>query len=272
LESGELFSDPGLTDDYYYIGYFDSGLAAGRLFIFQREIGQTEYIVASFTELPTTFPDPTPGSFPATIDTSAIVTTDVPFCFLPGTLIATASGERPIETLEIGDLVVTADQREVPVKWIGRQSVPLPALMPRNLEPVLIEKGALGHGLPHQDLRVSADHGIVLDGFVINASALVNGTTIRFFPMTEPFTYYHIETEQHDVVLANGIAAETFVDATARSAFENYQEYLDLYGEERKTVELPNRRISSRRMVPQSIRDRVSAPDQERLPDLKVAS
>ncbi|MEL7115480.1 MAG: Hint domain-containing protein, partial [Pseudomonadota bacterium] len=127
-------------------------------------------------------------------------------------------------------------------------------------EPVCITAGAMGGGLPHSDLYVSADHGMVLDGLVINASALVNGDTIRFVSASElprMFIYYHIETEAHDVILANGAAAETFVDAVSRRDFDNYQEYLELYGTERIIPEMPMPRISSQRLVPHATKDRL---------------
>ena len=98
------------------------------------------------------------------------------------------------------------------------------------MQPVRIRAGALGNGLPHSDLTVTADHGMVIDGLIINASALINGTTIDWVPMDElpdRVTYYHVETEDHDVILANGAPAETFVDAVTRSHFDNHQEYLE---------------------------------------------
>ncbi|MEM9764783.1 MAG: Hint domain-containing protein, partial [Pseudomonadota bacterium] len=98
------------------------------------------------------------------------------------------------------------------------------------------------------------------DGMVINASALVNGDTIDFVPMAEladSFTVYHVETESHDVILANGAPAETFIDVASRRAFDNYQEYLDLYGHERIIQAQPLPRISSARLVPQAIKARL---------------
>jgi len=88
----------------------------------------------------------------------------------------------------------------------------------------------------------------------------VNGRTIAFVPLADlpqQVTYYHIETEAHDVILANGTPAETFVDAVTRSHFDNYQEYLDLYGAERIIPEMQAPRITARRLVPAAIRARL---------------
>jgi hypothetical protein len=182
------------------------------------------------------------------------------YCFIGGTMIATPAGEVPVEYLKRGDMVLTEDGREVPVKWIGEQRVKNWMFTLETQVPVCISKGALGDGVPHTDLYVSADHGILIDGLVINASALVNGNTVRFAPMAEmppEFTYYHIETKNHDVVLANGLAAETFIDAAGRTAFDNHAEYLELYGAERVIPEMDRPRISSARLLPDAIKARI---------------
>mgnify|MGYP006956421140 CR=1 FL=1 len=59
----------------------------------------------------------------------------------------------------------------------------------------------IGHGLPRQDLIVTGDHGMVLDGLVINAAALDKGATIYFASASQlgaEFTVYHVETEGRD--------------------------------------------------------------------------
>lgn len=164
-----------------------------------------------------------------------------------------------MQSLAMGDTVATAEGKLAPVKWIGRQTVH--KLFSRErMQPVRIRAGALGFGQPHSDLTVTADHGMVIEGLVITASALVNGGTIDWVPMAElpdRVTYYHIETEGHDVILANGAPAETFVDYASRRAFDNYQEYLDLYGVERIIPEMDRPRISSARMVPDAIKARL---------------
>ncbi|MBH0238871.1 Hint domain-containing protein, partial [Methylobrevis albus] len=94
-------------------------------------------------------------------------------CFVGGTLIATPAGEVPVESLAIGDLVLTADGRAVPVKWIGRQTIANHVFLSDRMRPVCIAAGALGSGVPHTDLYLSADHGMIVDGLVVNAGALV---------------------------------------------------------------------------------------------------
>ncbi|MEL7117223.1 MAG: Hint domain-containing protein [Pseudomonadota bacterium] len=199
-----------------------------------------------------------PGTYPFSSNSPGTV---FPFCFAAGSLIATPEGETKVEALKIGDLVRTADGRTVSVLWVGWQSLHR-WRHGAHMQPVRIKAGALGGGLPHSDLTVTADHGMVVDRFLINAAALVNGDTIDFVPMAElgnSFTVYHIETENHDVILANGAPSETFIDAAFRSHFDNHQEYLDLYGAERIIPENPMPRIATARLVPEAIKARLSA-------------
>ena len=189
----------------------------------------------------------------ASIDT----TSPTPVCFAAGTCITTPSGETPVDTLRIGDLILTADGRAVPVKWIGRQTI-VSLFAGDRARPVRVTAGALGNGLPHTDLVLTADHALILEGFAINAGALVNGATVTLDPAPDRATYYHVETEEHDVILANGVPAESFVDYVGRTAFDNYAEYVDLYGQERGIAEMPLARISSARLVPRALRARLA--------------
>ena len=187
----------------------------------------------------------------------------VNLCFASGTLIATPDGECAVEALSIGDDILTADGRITKVKWIGVQDFTLPVNM-RHGEPrapVVIAAGTLG---THTDLCISADHGMIVDGLVINAGALVNGTTVKYLPVSEmpaQFTYYHVETENHEVILANGAAAESFIDYTGRQQFDNYHIYLALYGDDRTIAEMPRPRLSAARLVPAGIKARVADAD-----------
>jgi len=185
-----------------------------------------------------------------------------PLCFLSGTMIACPDGERTVETLGIGDLVLTFDGCAVPVKWIGRQTLSPVFGVPEGREPVCIAAGALGDNLPVRDLRLTSDHALLIDNVLVQAGALVNGTTVRRIPpseLGERFVAYHIEMENHEVVLAEGAPAETFIDNVSRRLFDNYAEYEALYGDETPIVELDQPRAMSARQVPRAIRERLAA-------------
>ncbi len=174
-------------------------------------------------------------------------------CFCAGTRIATPDGFTLVEDLRPGDALRLSDGRTTKVRWLGRQRVDMKLAHPAEANPIRITKGALGNSLPKRDLRVSKDHAIAIDGILINAGALVNGTTIyQETNSQDAFTYYHIETDAHELILAEGIAAETFMDHKTRDTFENAHEAPD-----RMIPEMPLPRISAARLVPEHIRDRL---------------
>ncbi|WP_164744710.1 Hint domain-containing protein, partial [Nioella ostreopsis] len=174
-------------------------------------------------------------------------------CFCAGTRIATPTGCRAVEALAIGDRILTAEGRAVPVKWIGRQTVVTRFGPAERLMPVRFAAGSLGAGLPYKPLTVTADHGMLVEGVICHAGALVNGTTITRVPlaeMGETYTVYHIETEDHEIILANGAPAETFIDNVSRRVFDNFAEFEALYGDVPEMEELPYPRAMSSRQVP----------------------
>ncbi|MDG3040594.1 Hint domain-containing protein [Roseicyclus marinus] len=204
-------------------------------------------------------PSPPSTPFAATLQVSETDTFDAP-CFLTGTMIATPTGETPVEALRIGDIILTAEGAAVAVKWIGHRQVATRFAPAARLMPVCIDAGAMGHGLPRRDLRVTADHALLIDGLLVTAGALVNGTTIRHLAPSDlggSYTVYHVETEAHEVILAEGMPAETYIDYVGRQAFENHAEYLALYGAERPIAEMPQPRITTARQLPQALRARL---------------
>ena len=99
-------------------------------------------------------------------------------CFYGGTMVATPAGEVAVETLKRGDLVLTIDGRALPVTWLGQQTLSRLFTDPLRALPIRIKAGALADSVPTRDLLVSPDHAILVDGALIQAGALVNGTSI----------------------------------------------------------------------------------------------
>jgi len=178
-------------------------------------------------------------------------------CFAEGTLIETETGPRAVETLAPGDRLRTADGGLTSVRWLGLMPVDTRLCHPAKVNPIRITAGALGEGLPERDLMLSADHAICLDGILVNAGALVNGTTItqvRDMPL-DGFTYYHVETDAHQLLLAEGVAAESFIDYAGRDSFVNG-------GERAVAATIPEMdlpRISDARLVPEAMQERLLA-------------
>lgn len=161
-------------------------------------------------------------------------------CYLAGTRILTAGGERPIEDLRIGDEVATRFGGMQRIRWIGRQSFGR-RFVRRNRAriPVRIRAGALGGDLPRRDLFVSPGHSMLLGETLILARNLVNGVTITQDAPPETLQYVQLEFGAHDCVLAEGAWSESYADAPGmRAAFHNAAEFAQLYPDHVPATEL----------------------------------
>jgi hypothetical protein len=156
-------------------------------------------------------------------------------CFLRGTQIATANGERRIEDIVIGDLLPTVFGGLRAIQWIGRFSrTRSDSTKPwtRSARPVRIARSALAPNVPHADLYVTQGHAVLVDGLLIPAGKLVNGTTIALDAADahDTLEFFHIKLATHDVIFAEGAPCETLlkVDET----MSNFADYLRKHGEQ----------------------------------------
>ena len=148
-------------------------------------------------------------------------------CFTPGSHITTTHGETRVEDLREGDIAILADGRRRPIRWIGHRTVQI-ARHPRpwDVQAIRIRADAFGPGQPYRDLRLSPDHAVFANGALVPVRHLVNGATIVQEHVGD-ITYYHVElaaedgTPVHDVLLAEGLAVESFLDTGNRAAFAN---------------------------------------------------
>ncbi|MEQ8902671.1 MAG: Hint domain-containing protein [Roseovarius sp.] len=149
-------------------------------------------------------------------------------CFTPGARILTQWGERPIEMLRLGDMVVTRDHGLQPVRWIGERTVHATG----TFAPISIASSVMGG---HEALLVSPQHRLLFTGYraellfgesevLVAAKHLVNGRDVTVSER-DVVTYIHIMFDRHEVIYAGGIATESFyagdsalsaVDAAAR--------------------------------------------------------
>ncbi|HTP91199.1 MAG TPA: Hint domain-containing protein [Xanthobacteraceae bacterium] len=176
------------------------------------------------------------AGFDSATGLASMTLTENPPCYCRGTLIATARGETPVESLRIGDTVKTASGRLHPIKWIGKRSYGGRFVAGRkDILPVCISAGALNDGVPMRDLWISPHHAMYFEdegGLLIEAKDLVNGVSIVQAERVESVEYFHVELESHDVILAEGAPSETFIDDDSRGMFHNAREYRALYPDE----------------------------------------
>ncbi len=140
-------------------------------------------------------------------------------CFAAGTRIATAAGEVAVEALRVGDLVVTAAGACRPVAWVGRQRIDLVA-HPRagRVQPVRVAADAFGPGQPRRPLFLSPDHAVWWGGALIPVGRLVNGGSV-VQGRRSWVEYWHVELDGHDVLIAEGLACESYRDTGNRAGF-----------------------------------------------------
>jgi hypothetical protein len=153
-------------------------------------------------------------------------------CFKSGSRILTAEGEIAVEDLKLGDKVISLENEELPVKWIGWRRIRVEAHPePAAVGPVRIARGALGENAPSRDLHVSPHHAMYLNGVLIRASVLVNGENVTQ-GLTGEVVYYHVELDRHAVIFAEGAATESFLEREgSRSYFANSTDAIALHPE-----------------------------------------
>jgi hypothetical protein len=156
-------------------------------------------------------------------------------CYAAGTRILTADGERNVEDLAEGDMVmVRTGDHQAPraVKWLGRRRIDLTAhAHPNQAAPIRILRDAVGPNLPHRDLLVSPDHCLLIEGWLIPALLLVNDMTIAREQGLASVEYFHVELFGHGILLAEGLPAESYLDTGNRSFFANAGRALLLHPE-----------------------------------------
>jgi hypothetical protein len=168
--------------------------------------------------------------FVATQDSSnnTLVTPEI-VCFCRGTRILTASGEVAVENLSVGDLVVTASGRQRPIRWLGHRRLDASRHPdPAAIWPIRIRAGAFGEGKPRRDLYVTRGHSFLFDDVLIQAEKLVNGATIVQQPR-DHVEIWHVELDDHDIIIAEGALCESYLDTGNRSNFIGGDVFLDLH-------------------------------------------
>ena len=206
----------GLTDSSYLY-------SAGKLIVFGMVAGvdRTE----SFS-----FVNPTSTEFYFTSDQAG--GTDVTIvCFCTGTLIRTArdgvEADVAVEALRVGDMVVTASGAHRPIRWIGHCRTRCDRHPePRKVWPVRVAADTFGTGLPYAELWLSPGHALCLDNRLVPVRGLLDGGRVAQVEQAE-VTYWHVELDDHDVLIANGMPAESYLDTGNRRGFSNAHEAVD---------------------------------------------
>ncbi|MCB1367201.1 MAG: Hint domain-containing protein [Rhodobacteraceae bacterium] len=159
-------------------------------------------------------------------DEDGISAFNVP-CFTPGTRILTPQGDRLVEDLKPGDLVITQDHGAQPIRAVARRSLSAAQLEASpQFRAIRIRRGALGGGLPLRDLVVSPQHRMLvggrdtnllfgLDAALASARCLVNGGAIGLAPEAPSgLDYIHLVFDRHQIIFAESAPTESFFPGT----------------------------------------------------------
>ena len=163
-------------------------------------------------------------------------------CFLKGTAIRTADGgDRKVEDLTIGDLLPTMFGGTRAIQWLGRYPIwKSDRAKPwvKDALPVWIARSAIAPGVPHAAFCVTATHALFIDGVLVPAGLLINGSTIKRYEAGEydELEFFNVKLESHDVIYAEGAPVETLLNVDESAV--NFAEYFRMYGAP-KTEEIP---------------------------------
>jgi autotransporter-associated beta strand protein len=143
-------------------------------------------------------------------------------CFASGTRISTERGEVAVESLRVGDRLATLIASGLQtIRWIGHRRVDCRRhASPASVLPIRVAAGAFGEGLPARALLLSPDHAVYVDGVLIPVKYLVNDSSIVQLRRAQ-VTYYHVELDRHDVIIAEGLPVESYLDTGNRLSFDN---------------------------------------------------
>ena len=141
-------------------------------------------------------------------------------CFAAGTRIERIDGLVRVEDLRVGDQVMTAAGSREPIVWIGQRTVNCARHpKPEKVWPVRVQAGAFGDNVPMRDLYLSPDHAVFVNDVLVPVKLLINGTSIARVRRPS-ITYFHVELSRHEVILAEGLTVESYLDVGDRVNFQ----------------------------------------------------
>lgn len=159
-------------------------------------------------------------------------------CFLAGSMIQTPSGEVPVEDIRLGDEITTyvnGKEESRSIIWAGKAHATVrPELTDDEAGyPVRILKDAIANGVPYKDMLITAEHCLFFKGRFVPVRMLVNGVSIFYDKSITSYDYYHVETEQHSVIRADGMLTESYLDTGNRRSFHQEGSVVTLGGKAR---------------------------------------
>ncbi|WP_174766802.1 Hint domain-containing protein, partial [Acetobacter orleanensis] len=134
-------------------------------------------------------------------------------CFLAGARVEMADGSfKAIEDMTVGEHIKTFAQdgtsSAAPVTAVRTRTV---VATQRDLFPIVIQKDAFAEGVPAQQIALTAEHCLYLNGRFVPVRMLVNGRSIFVDTTNHTFPIYHVETAEHAIINVDGLRSETLL-------------------------------------------------------------
>ncbi|WBL34162.1 Hint domain-containing protein [Sinirhodobacter sp. HNIBRBA609] len=162
-------------------------------------------------------------------------------CFARGTWIEVPGGRCRVEDLRIGDEVLTAAGRAAEIRWIGSRRLTRELRERPHLRPIRISAGALGPGIPSEDLIVSPQHRVLVrspiaqrmfetDEVLVPAKHLLGYPGVGIVEDLDMVEYFHILLDTHEILISNGAETESlylgpqFVKSAASATLREIRE------------------------------------------------
>lgn len=145
-------------------------------------------------------------------------------CFLKGTQIKSRHGYINVEDICVGDEIVSVEngiETFTNVTWVGCKKAHVMPYLPLDASgyPVRILKDAIAHGVPYKDMLITAEHCLFFNGKFVPVRMLVNGNSIFYDKSITSYDYYHIETNTHSVIIADGVETESYLNTGNKKTF-----------------------------------------------------
>ncbi|GAB30949.1 hypothetical protein BJI49_06545 [Acetobacter pasteurianus] len=178
---------------------------------------------------------------PKTISTDGTYS-DTFSCFLKDSLIKTQNGYMPVQDIAPGEKVSvfidgTEEQKEV--VWAGTAHIVVNANLPEDQAgcPIRILKNSIAENVPFKDMLITPEHCLFVEGKFVPARMLVNGRSIYYDTTMTSYDYYHIETEKHSVIMADGMLTESYLDTGNRRNFRQAGKVIRIGGKQKNWEE-----------------------------------
>lgn len=155
----------------------------------------------------------------------------IPYCVNENTKVLTERGPLPVQDLQPGDRIPTADGTTATLRRVFSTSVsPNDIADNPKLRPIRISAGALGQSLPERDLLVSRQHRVLVSSKIAErmfgqSDVLVAAIKLIDLPgifiddsITSP-RYFHLLFDKHEVIFTEGAPTESLF--TGREAMKS---------------------------------------------------